>query len=218
MDDIENIIKRYKQELLEFSSQSKNNLPEVIPTILMGSKELKTEIAEKTTQPETQYDLSSTDIPKYLNYEEFLKTNTEKGSLRVQVFGGNQSFPITGARVTVVLPLSDGNKMQQFDGLTDINGVADNISLPAPPLSLSQSPENASTRPFAFYEVIVEHPQYATSRFVNVPVFPNVKSVQNVQLVPLVDTGEIPEASVQLQTEPFIKLRGTTENVNTNRS
>ncbi len=218
MDDIENIIKRYQQELLEFSSQGKS---EGYRSVSVASSQTTKEAEEITItenpRPEAEQP-SIVALPYFSTYDEFLAANTERGELRVQVFGGNQFFPIPGATVRVTLPLAGGNEVQQFDGITDINGVVDGISLPAPPFSLSQSPDTSSQQPFSYYTVTVAHPRYASSRFVNVPVFSDVKSVQNVQLVPLVGTGEAPETTVQLQTEPFLKLRGSTDDGSSDRS
>ncbi|MBQ8227670.1 MAG: hypothetical protein IJZ88_01515 [Clostridia bacterium] len=219
MDDIENIIKRYQQELLDFSYQNQSAVPHVIPTL---SPQVRQEPAPETfienPQPVVEQETKRDVFPRYSTYDEFLRANTEEGLLRVQVFGGNQFFPISGARVRVSLPLANGSDIQQFDGLTDINGVVDNIPLPAPPNSLSQTPDPTQVRPFAYYTILIEHPRYASSRFLNVPVFSEVKSVQNVQLVPLVGTGETPDTTIQFQTEPFLNIRGLDENGNTDRS
>ena len=217
MDNIENIIKRYQQELLAFSSQSKSESPQAVSAASTQITKEPDEITiTENPQPEAEQP-SIVVIPYYSTYEEFLAANTEKGTLRIQVFGGNQFFPVAGATVRVSLPLSNGNEIQLFDGITDINGIVDNISLPAPPFSLSQSPEASSQQPFSYYTVTVSHPRYASSRFVNVPVFSAVKSVQNVQLVPLVGTGEAPDTAITLQSEPFLKLRGATDNGSSDR-
>lgn len=216
MDDIENIIKRYQKELMEFSSQKNEAaIPVASPNVI---KEPEDEIFIENPKPAVVETEPSGFLPQFDNYKDFLASNTESGSLRVQVFGGNQFFPVAGARVKVALLLASGDEIQQADGLTDINGVVDNITLPAPPDSLSQSPDSGQTRPFAYYSVEVIHPRYATSRFLNVPVFSGVKSIQNVQLVPLVGSGEEPDTSVQLRSEPFLKLRGLDENGNSDRS
>ncbi len=219
MNDIENIIKRYQQELLEFSSQNQTKSPSVVPVVSSDVEEAPidetfVENSLPAIEQAQQYDY----LQQYDTYDDFLSENSSNGLLRVQVFGGNQFFPIPGARVTVSLTLSNGTGVEQFDGLTDINGVVDNISLPAPPAALSQSPNVSEQRPFSYYTVEVEHPRYAASRFLNVPVFSDVKSVQNVQLVPLINSGSQPDTTVQLRAEPFLKLRGIEENGNTNRS
>lgn len=220
MNDIENIIKRYQQELLEFSSQNHYEAPLVTPAV--SSAVEKEAPAEETfieePLPEADQPRESDYLQQYDNYDNFLSENSSRGTLRVQVFGGNQFYPVPGARVVVSLALSNGAEVEQFDGITDINGIVDNISLPAPPASLSQSPDNSGQRPFSYYTVEVSHPRYATSRFLNVPVFSDVKSVQNVQLIPLVNSGNQPDTNVQLRAEPFLKLRGVNENGNANRS
>lgn len=220
MEDIENIIKKYQRELMEFSSQNISSVLQAIPTIAAGivQQEPAQNIVTENPQPAVEQQTQAENIPLYSTYDEFLQSNTAQGLLRIQVFGGNRFFPISGARVRVSLPLQGNNSVQQFDGLTDINGIVDNIILPTPPSALSQSPDMSAMRPFAFYTVTVDHPRYASSQFLNVPVFADVKSIQGVQLVPLVGTGESPNTTAQIQTEPFLELRGLNENGNTNRS
>ncbi len=199
MEDIENIIKRYQQELLEFSSKT--------PQFQQEEPSPERNVIIEDPQPVAE-EIPSVTFDGYLTYEDFLRKNTETGTLRVQVFAGERTFPIPGAKVEVYLPLIEEESIRLFNGITDVNGIIDNISLPAPPSELSQSPETAQSRPFSFYTVAVEHPRYAGSQFLNVPVFSNVKSIQDVQLIPLVSSGESPQPTTRIQTEPFLQLRG----------
>jgi len=123
--------------------------------------------------------------------------------LRVQVTSGGRSFPIINAIVKVRIPLDTGDR-EIFSGYTDINGVVDNIVLPAPDSSISLDENNSTVPPFAVYEVTVTHPNFAKSEFFNVPVFANIKAIQPARMVPLTETGEepgtitIPEQSMRL--------------------
>lgn len=214
MDDIENIINKYRQELLDFSSQYADKDSELV-SVISGTQSLNE--ADETF---TQVNKSSTDqVSAQILPEEKEDADTENGFLRIQVFAGNQFFPVSGATVKVFSSASDNeNRSVQYDGITDINGVADNITLPTPPFSLSQTPQNSSIRPFAYYNVTVEHPQYVKISFINVPIFPDTKSIQNVQLVPLTETENSPGETIRIQTEPFIKLNGGIENGSSDRS
>ncbi len=219
MDDFENIIKKYQKELMEFSLQNPLPKEKAIPVFSeqLSKNENIISVVEDP-QPVAEEPGETTAFPMYTDYDEFLKSNTEKGSLRIQVFAGDRFFPIPNARVRVTLPLLSADDIQLSDALTDINGVVDNIVLPAPPVELSQSPETAAIRPFAFYTIKVEHPKYATSQFVNVPVFAGVKSIQDVQLVPLTESGDFPDNVVRFQSDPFIALRGAESNGYTNNT
>ena len=115
---------------------------------------------------------------------EFLNTNSERGTLRVEAFASDRAFGVGSARVMVFLELPSGN-IAVFDGLTDIDGQSDTVILPAPPRSLSQSPQNGENPklPYAVYSVYVEHPSYVRAVFSNVPVFSGVESIQPVRML-----------------------------------
>lgn len=114
----------------------------------------------------------------------FLQENSESGTLRVEAFASDRAFGVGSARVMVFLELPSGN-VAVFDGLTDIDGQSDTIILPAPPRSLSQSPQNGENPklPYAVYSVYVEHPSYVRAVFTNVPVFSGVESIQPVRML-----------------------------------
>lgn len=115
---------------------------------------------------------------------DFLAANNESGSLKVEAFASDRAFGIPSARVMVFLELPGGNAAV-FDGLTDINGSTESIRLPAPPKSISQSPQTGANPrlPYAVYSVYVEHPDFVRSVFTNVPVFSGIESIQPVRML-----------------------------------
>lgn len=115
---------------------------------------------------------------------DFLAANTESGTLKVEAFASDRAFGIPSARVMVFLELPGGNTAV-FDGLTDINGSTESIRLPAPPKSISQSPQTGVNQklPYAVYSVYVEHPDFVRSVFTNVPVFSGIESIQPVRML-----------------------------------
>lgn len=115
---------------------------------------------------------------------DFLEANNESGTLKVETFASDRAFGVGSARVMVFLELPSGN-VAVFDGITDIDGVSDTIRLPAPPRSLSQSPQTGENPrlPYSVYSVYVEHPSYVRAVFTNVPVFSGVESVQPVRML-----------------------------------
>ncbi len=133
-------------------------------------------------------DASAEQKAKCNEINDFLNTNTERGTLRVEAFASDRAFGVGSAKVMVFLELPSGN-VALFDGLTDVNGQSDTISLPAPPRSLSQSPQNGDNQrlPYAVYSVYVEHPNYVRAVFTNVPVFSGVESIQPVRMLAKAD-------------------------------
>ncbi len=135
------------------------------------------------------------------NINDFLSANTENGSLRVEAFASDRAFGIPSARVMVFLGLPEGN-VAVFDGLTDVNGSTESIRLPAPPRSLSQSPQTGANPklPYAVYSVYVEHPDYVRAVFTNVPVFSGIESIQPVRMLAKATGLEEPEPIVVDET------------------
>jgi len=129
-------------------------------------------------------DSSSEQKARCNEIDNFLNSNNERGTLRVETFASDRAFGVGSARVMVFLELPGGN-IAVFDGLTDIDGQSDTIILPAPPRSLSQSPQNGENPrlPYAVYSVYVEHPSYVRAVFSNVPVFSGVESIQPVRML-----------------------------------
>ena len=190
MHELEKMIEKYRQELVEFSKQniaadedffSEEKDEKDVQAIPVMANALKFPVTAGEKE----------EIDTYTDYEDFQKKNPSKGSMKVQVTAGGQSYPIINAIVKVRIPLRTGDR-EIFSGYTDINGIVDNIVLPAPDSSISFDEENSTVPPFSVYEVTVTHPNFAKSEFFNVPVFANIKAIQPAQMVPLTETGEEP--------------------------
>lgn len=138
---------------------------------------------------------------KCRSINDFLAANTESGSLKVEAFASDRAFGVPNARVMVFIELPEGN-VAVFDGLTDIDGSTESIRLPAPPKSLSQSPQTGRNPrlPYAVYSVYVEHPDYVRAVFTNVPVFSGIESIQPVRMLAKADGLEEPEPIVVDET------------------
>ena len=202
MHELEKMIEKYRQELVEFSKQntpadedffSEEKDGKAVQSIPVMANALRFPINAGEKE----------EIDTYADYEDFQKKNPSKGSMKVQVTAGGQSYPVINAVVRVRIPLRTGDR-EIFSGYTDINGIVDNIVLPAPDSSISFDEENSTVPPFSVYEVTVTHPNFAKSEFFNVPVFADIKAIQPAQMVPLTETGEepgtvtIPEQSMGL--------------------
>ncbi len=152
----------------------------------------ETAVSEATAQPQTANDEEDNSAaavsgaeyqPPYL------------GTLKVQVFAADQSYPIGSALVTVT---GSDDKKQYFKGYTDTSGIVDDISLPS---VRDPSPDLPTDLPsFIKYDITVEHPRFTTNNYLDVPVFAGIKSIQTVQLVPI-GNGEN-EENTFTETEP----------------
>lgn len=105
-----------------------------------------------------------------------------RGFLGVNVTTTRELYPVKNARVrvfsgsiTAPLFIADGN--------TDESGKTELFALPAPPLSLSQSP-NPTTPPFATYNILIEADGFLPAVYTDAAIFDKVTSIQNVNLVP----------------------------------
>lgn len=189
MRELEKMIEKYRQELVEFSKQSPAADEENIAPVMANALPF---VSNAGAAEETEF---------YKNFEDFQNKNPAKGSMRVQVTSGGRSYPIINAIVKVSVPLETGDR-EIYSGYTDINGVVDNIVLPAPDSSYSLDEQNTTVEPYAVYEVTVTHPDFAKSEFFNVPVFANIKAIQPARLVPLTETGGEP-GTVNIPEQPM---------------
>lgn len=188
MHNLDQMIEKYRQELVEFSKQSpvhiEDEYEDFVPTMASPAD-------NENTENDEVRDIIV--VRPYKDSEDFKSRNTSSGTLRVQVFAAGQSFPIADATVKVTVPFLTGIS-ELFSGKTDNDGIADDIVLPAPNKNLSLNEDN-TTEPFALYNITVSHPDYAESAFTNVPIFDSIKSIQPVELVPLTFKGNEPSTN-----------------------
>ena len=183
MHNFEDMIEKYKRDLLEFSKQN------VVHTDAYEEPQRQT--ANVMAQPVSPTQPDEANAPEavitgrvpFADYDEFIANNQSEGFLRVQVFAANGSFPVSNATVRVYIQLDDGER-EVFSGITDVDGIADGIRLPAPDSSVSFD-ENSTVAPYAVYKLRVERQGYAPAYFDGIPVFDSIKSIQPVGLVPL---------------------------------
>ncbi len=200
MHNFEDMIEKYRRELIAFSKQA----PEPAPVKESGRREAVEVVAQPDTaapvpaqlpgtEPQRAQTVITARVP-FANYDDFVKSNPSEGSLRVQVFTADRSFPVSGATVRVSVDLADGER-ELFSSMTDADGIVDSIRLPAPNSSLSFD-ENSRVEPYSVYDMRVTHPGYAPALFTGIPVFDSVKSIQPVELVPLSRSGDEPSRTV----------------------
>lgn len=116
-------------------------------------------------------------------------TNPEKGTLPdgvgriiVQVYTADQTKPIDGAHVTITRE-KDGKEELIRALLTNPDGKTPAVDLPAPSKNYSLAPNEPQG--FSNYNIRVDYPGYYTMEQINLPVFPGITSIQQINLIPL---------------------------------
>lgn len=117
-------------------------------------------------------------------------TAVDTGELLVQVFNTAGGQPIRGANITITYR-GDPEKVI-LTSQTREGGFSPSITLPAPPLSNSQEPDQGV--PYNEYNVRVEAAGFRTITMEGVEVMPGEVSIQKVAMVPVADT--LPSESV----------------------
>lgn len=221
MDEFEKIVEKYRRELMEFSKSCGNNItddaeceknpPDKSAAESEESEEKgsvsDTAVPVQDSEKTSNSDSAGYSVPRFSDYDDFIKNNSQSGVLRVQAFAAGRVFPVASAKITVALELRNETR-EMFEGLSDINGIIDNIPLPAPEREMSQTPSESAVLPYSSYTIYVEHPDFVSAVFRDVPVFSGTKSIQGVELIPLVSAGGEPSAVIEDESESFSRLKG----------
>ncbi len=112
------------------------------------------------------------------------------GFLEVAVKTANGALPIVGAKVNIYeyLPNNDGvGGNLLYSVLTDEDGHTPKLSLGTKSKELSMTPGNEN--PFSVYNISVEREGFYNNRYINVPIFQGITSIQPVELIPLSEYG-----------------------------
>lgn len=108
---------------------------------------------------------------------------TGQGSLVVRVYLANSAIPLENVKVTIT---SDYQSLKHINEVRyiDSSGKTEVVILPAPSVGYSQEPQE-KVKPYAIYNVEAELDGYTTSTAPKHSlVFDNVKSVQNIEMIP----------------------------------
>lgn len=113
----------------------------------------------------------------------------KRGSLTVSTYTAGGALPV-GGTVVRIIGTDEENKLTEYSLITDIDGVTESISLPAPSRQLSESP-GAAEQSYALYNIEISAPGYYTKRIFDVAVFEGTQTLQRVNMIPYSanDTG-----------------------------
>lgn len=134
--------------------------------------------------------LASTNTPSAMQrFNEFKGERNKRGILRVETYSSNGLYPVGNSRVVVYKEIG-GEKYYIYDSHTDSSGILDNLQLPAPDKSLSETEQGSGgLAPYATYDLFVSHPGFVSTYFENIPIFDSTVSIQSVEMLPAV-SGE----------------------------
>lgn len=122
-------------------------------------------------------------------FDKFKSECNKRGTLRVKTYSSNGLYPVGNSRVVVYKEI-DGEKYYIYDSHTDSSGILDNLLLPAPDKSLSQTEQGTGgPAPCATYSIFVSRPGFVDTHLENVPIFDSTVSIQSVEMLPAV-SGE----------------------------
>ncbi|MBR0483627.1 MAG: hypothetical protein IJJ69_02480 [Oscillospiraceae bacterium] len=172
-------------------------LPEPV-TEEFTEPELPEPVTEEFTESElpepAEEDFSEPVLPEYIQpetpslpsewqaQEDYEKRNTSEGSIYVVASAADNAYPVSGARVTIYTRIGDRVQLNYLL-TTDESGVTPTVTLPAPPASLSQEPDNPS--PYATCDIKIYASGYFREEARDVPIFAGITSRQEFQMIPL---------------------------------
>lgn len=122
------------------------------------------------------------------SYVAFLNDNKSEGYLQIFSTTGNSALPVQNAYVTVSKKIGE-NEFIVSDIYTDENGKTPIINLATKSKSLSENSE--FIKPYATYDVLVQHPDFTAIQFLDVPIFEGIISNQPVNFIPKIDPSEL---------------------------
>ncbi len=106
---------------------------------------------------------------------------TPSGTIQFRVFTSAANIPVSGA--TVIVRNQDPPYALYGILVTDESGQTPILTIPAKEASLGQT-SGSEIKPWVGLKVYIEHPAYEEVTFDGVQLFPQILSVQAVQLLP----------------------------------
>ena len=109
------------------------------------------------------------------------------GTLSVRVYTSQAQIPLEGATVVVAAPGAEGKYKLLSIQNTDSSGLIRPVTIDAPDLGESTSPGGlpGEGAPFALCDIWAEQPGYAMLQVNGVQIFPDVETMQDMELIPL---------------------------------
>ena len=153
-----------------------SEIPETAPD------EIQEEVLQEPVLPEYIQPVTPSIPSEWQAQEDYDNRNTSEGSLYIVASVADNAYPVPDARVTVYTKIGDRLQLNYLL-VTDESGMTPVVTLPAPPASLSQNPDNAV--PYAVCDIKIYANGYFREEARDVPIFAGVTSRQEFQMIPL---------------------------------
>ena len=101
------------------------------------------------------------------------------GYIKIETYTANQGIPITNV-IGNIYSTIENEKLKLGQLITDNDGISNTIKLPSINSSASQTPSDEN--PYTVYDLEIIKPGYKNKYFKNIPVFPNVVSIQQIPM------------------------------------
>ena len=105
------------------------------------------------------------------------------GTLIINTSAAGGALPVSQTVVRIIGSVEE-NRDVQYSVLTDVDGVTEKITLPAPPRELSLSPGSPEPS-YSLYNIEISAPGYYTKRIYDVAVFEGEETIQPVNMIPI---------------------------------
>lgn len=115
-------------------------------------------------------------------FEDFIKENSDVGSLKVQVFTAYGAIPIKDTNIVVYKDIEE-YRVIFFQGVTDISGIISDIKLPAPRMVAS----NEETPIYTIYNMTAINSLYESLKSYTIGMLGGVNVIQYVKMMPNVN-------------------------------
>lgn len=122
----------------------------------------------------------------------------EQGTLLVKLESAREALPVRGT--VTIFQTVDGVRTQIAQFMTDIDGLAQPVTLDAPDKALSLIPD-ITEQVYAAYDVEVRAEGYSPMRFEGVQVYSGVEAYLPVSMVPVFSAEDVSPTSVSSDTE-----------------
>lgn len=126
----------------------------------------------------------------------------ETGQLTARVYTTEAQIPIQGASVTVNRINPDGTRSLIGVRETDRNGKTEEMTIEAPDREDSRNQNSNDKFPFADCNIKVDKDGYDTVIIRNVQVFAGVRTIQNVEMIPLEENLTAQESIQEFNVTP----------------
>ena len=132
-----------------------------------------------------------------MNPESVERKDENQGYIIIKVSTARGAIPLEDAAVSI-RGASAENSGIIYSLRTTSDGLTKKVSLPAPNISLSESPGNPF--PFSTWNIDVFKEGYIPAYFQNVPVYSSITSVQPAILIPFSENAKFSERINESQT------------------